>query len=241
MGDRIQTRGDCVYCDRELTANGLTRHLRSCAARRKLIEQADGDGETAQAMFHLKVQDSDGLGYWLHLEICGNAILDDLDHYLRRIWLDCCDHLSAFTIQGKRHRQLFVEPLYLEDDYAMDVSVGRVLGPGLTFSHKYDFGSTTELMIEVVDQRLGRPTTEHPVALMARNKYEPPQCGTCEKPAQFICLDCLYEGDEVSAGYICENDATRHEDHAERGGLMPIFNSPRTGVCGYSGPAEAPY
>lgn len=241
MGRQVQTRGDCVYCGGEMTANRSTRHLQTCAERRRVIEQADAGGEATRVMFHLKVRDSAGLGYWLHLEMQDDAILDDLDHYLRRIWLDCCDHLSAFTIEGRRYRQLLVEPLYLEAEHAMDVSVGRVFGTGLKMSHEYDFGSTTELAIEVVDQRRGKPTTKHPIALMARNEHRPPRCGICENPARFICLDCLHDGDEVSPGYLCEKHVAAHEDHAEFGGPMPIFNSPRTGVCGYGGPAEAPY
>ena len=241
MGRQVQTRGDCVYCGREMTANRSTRHMQSCAERRKAIEQADGAGEPAQVMFHLKVQDSDGLGYWLHLEMCGSAILDDLDHYLRKIWLDCCGHLSAFSIQGTQYRQLFVDSVYFEDEPAMDVSADQVFTTGLEMSHKYDFGSTTELVIRVVGQRRGKPTTEHPIALMARNKHEPFQCEICERPAQFMCLDCHYEGDGKSAGYICGDDAVAHEGHEDHGGLMPIFNSPRTGICAYSGPAEPPY
>ena len=41
MAGRVRTSGNCGYCGRELTAGGLTGHLRSCAARRKAIEQAD--------------------------------------------------------------------------------------------------------------------------------------------------------------------------------------------------------
>ena len=32
--------------------------------------------------------------------MCGSATLEELDHYLRTIWLECCGHLSQFTIGG---------------------------------------------------------------------------------------------------------------------------------------------
>ena len=159
MGRRVRTRGDCVYCGREMTASGMTRHMQSCAERRKAIEQADSAGETAQAMFHLKVQDKYGLGCWLHLEMCGSAILKDLDHYLRRIWLECCGHLSAFSIQGTRYTQLFPGSFEFENEAAMDIRADRVFSTGLEMSYEYDFGSTTDLVIGVVGPAPGQ--TDH--------------------------------------------------------------------------------
>ena len=56
MAERLRTSGNCGYCARELTAGGLTRHLRSCAARRKAIEQADRGGRPVRNIYHLRVQ-----------------------------------------------------------------------------------------------------------------------------------------------------------------------------------------
>ena len=36
--------------------------------------------------------------YWLHIEIPAKATLEDLDHFLRAVWLECCGHLSSFDI-----------------------------------------------------------------------------------------------------------------------------------------------
>ena len=56
MAERLRTSGNGGYCARELTAGGLTRHLRSCAARRKAIKQADRGGRPVQNIYHLRVQ-----------------------------------------------------------------------------------------------------------------------------------------------------------------------------------------
>ena len=64
-----------------------------------------------------------GEGYWLHLETQGSATLEDLDHYLRVIWLECCGHLSSFAMQGKRYTPPWPDPGGLEDDLSMDVRV----------------------------------------------------------------------------------------------------------------------
>lgn len=241
MVGRVRTSGNCGYCGRELTAGGLTGHLRSCAVRRKAIEQADRSGRRVQDIYHLRVQGRYEREYWLHLEMCGSAMLEDLDHYLRKIWLECCGHLSQFTIGGMLYDCPDTDPFEHEDRGSMEVSVDRLFGVGLAFSHRYDFGSTTELAIKVLDHRRGRPTTDHPIALMARNIHQPLPCQTCGKPAQFLCLGCHYEGSDELAGYVCAEDAAAaHADH-EDSGRLPLVNSPRSGVCGYDGPAEPPW
>src|SRR5260370_19281758 len=35
----------------------------------------------------------------MHLELPANATLADLDDFLRDTWLECCGHLSEFTIK----------------------------------------------------------------------------------------------------------------------------------------------
>ena len=243
MAGRVQANGNCGYCGRELTGGGLTGHLRSCAARRKAIEQADRGGRPVQDIYHLRVQGKYEREYWLHLEMCGNAALEDLDYYLRRIWLECCGHLSQFTIGGTFYDSSDVDPFFGEDHGSMDVGVDRLFGVGLAFSYEYDFGSTTHLAIKVLDQRRGRPTTDHPIALMARNTHRPPPCQVCGEPARFLCLGCHYEGSDYLAGYVCEADAAAYSDHEDHEdyGRLPLVNSPRSGVCGYDGPGEPPW
>ena len=160
MAGRVRANGNCGYCGRELTAGGLTGHLRSCAARRKAIEQADRGGRSVQDIYHLRVQGRYRREYWLHLEMCGSAALEELDHYLRTIWLECCGHLSQFTIGGMHYDCPDADSDYLEGCESMEVSVDQLFGVGLAFSHEYDFGSTTELAVKVLDQRRGRPTTD---------------------------------------------------------------------------------
>ena len=241
MAGRVRANGNCGYCGRELTAGGLTGHLRSCAARRRAIEQADRGGRSVQDIYHLRVQGRYRREYWLHLEMCGSAALEELDYYLRTIWLECCGHLSQFTIGGMLYDRPGADSGYLEGCESMEVSVDRLFGVGLAFSHEYDFGSTTHLAIKVLGQRRGRPTTDHSIALMARNIHQPLLCQACGEPARFLCLGCHYEGSDDLAGYVCEDHAAAHADHMDSGGRLPLVNSPRSGVCGYDGPAEPPW
>ena len=71
---------------------------------------------------------------------------------------------------------------------------------------------------------------------MARNDAPQAAYAVCGQPATWLCMDCWYESDE--APMLCDEHVEEHE-HEE--GLMAYANSPRTGMCGYSGPAEPPY
>ena len=75
----------------------------------------------------------------------------------------------------------------------MKVKVETIFVPGLEIPYEYDFGTTSHLLIKVVAQRLGKPTTGHPIVLLARNKFEPPPCMVCGQPATQLCSECLYD------------------------------------------------
>jgi hypothetical protein len=104
--------------------------------------------------------------------------------------------------------------------------------------HLYDFGTTSETDIKVVGPREGKATTKLPIALLARNIMPEAVCQECGELARWLCIECLYEKGE--SGYLCEAHVEDHP-HYNYGDPMPLFNSPRVGMCGYDGPAEPPY
>lgn len=227
MAGRKQSRGECAYCGRQMTKGGMGRHLAACSQRLDAIRAAGQRPGSKQVLYHLQVQDAWQGDYWLHLEINGSATLTDLDDYLRAIWLECCGHLSQFSIGGwsgleipKRRR------------------AEQVFEPGVELTHIYDFGTSSETLIRVVDLREGQPMTRHPIALMARNNPLEACCQECGQAAAWLCMECLYEFDEPGA--LCDEHAQNHP-HENYGEPMPLVNSPRIGMCGYCGPAEPPY
>ena len=236
MANRTQTRGNCIYCGKEMTRGGLARHFVSCAKRQETIATADKQPGRNQTLYHLQVQDAWSGAYWLHLEMRGSAILEDLDFYLREIWLECCGHLSAFEIGPVHYTQIIDDGMSYGIEKPMKVQVQKLFAPGMQIPYEYDFGTTSELVIKVVGERQGKPTTKNPIVLMARNKFQPPSCAECGQPATQVCVECVWE-DESSAMF-CQAHADEHE-HDDM--LLPIVNSPRTGMCGYTGPAEPPY
>lgn len=224
MPSSNQSQGICSYCDSTYAKGGMVRHLRACSAREEATAAADGNEES---LYHLRVDDEWAPPFWLDLEMRGSATLGDLDSYLRSIWLECCGHMSQFTTGGWGSQELSDSKTA---DQAFDADTELI--------HLYDFGTTSETRIRVMDVRDGTPTTEHPIALMSRNEMPDIPCKECDQQAEWLCLECLYDTDE--SGNLCDDHVEDHA-HDAYGAPMPLLNSPRTGMCGYDGPATPPY
>ncbi|MCP4424910.1 MAG: plasmid pRiA4b ORF-3 family protein [Chloroflexi bacterium] len=235
MARKKQTRGECVYCGKEYTRGGMIRHLRACKERAAAPEPTGRGRKWSGSIYHLVVQDAYGGDFWLQLEMPGKATLDDLDSYLRAIWLECCGHLSSFSIGNVFYTQLIEESWGWREERDMDVRVDRLFLPDAKIPYQYDFGSTTELTIRVLDIRRGKWQGD-PITLMARNKLMDLQCAKCDKPAEWICVECMW-GEEW--WMYCQDCLRTHSCGDEM--ALPVVNSPRMGTCGYTGPAEPPY
>jgi len=58
----------------------------------------------------------------MHVAVPATAPLSKLDDFLRHTWLECCGHLSAFEIGGKRYAS---EPM--DEEMSMRTRVSEVL------------------------------------------------------------------------------------------------------------------
>ncbi len=230
MARRKQLKGMCAYCAREMTGGGLTRHLKTCKNRLNTIKEVNQRAEAKISLYHLLAKSG---RHWLHLEMRGTATLEELDSYLRSIWLECCGHLSQFQIGPYTFSDMPNDGW--GESESLDVEVSRLFRQKMSFEHEYDFGSTTESKIQVMDERRGVPTTPHPIALMARNDAPKFECLECGEDAVYFCQECVYSGPST----LCEEHSEEHECGEEM--LIELVNSPRIGECGYDGPAEPPY
>ncbi|HET8706338.1 MAG TPA: hypothetical protein VFM46_08565 [Pseudomonadales bacterium] len=98
-----------------------------------------------ETIWHLRVQDAYNKDYWLELEMAGSATLDKLDKFLRAIWLECCGHLSKYTIGD-----------WGGTDIGKTRKADSIFEKGLTLRHLYDFGTTSETDIRVLGDRTGK-------------------------------------------------------------------------------------
>ena len=229
------TDGTCHICTETYTKRGMSRHLSGCLP-------AVDDGPIS----HLRITGERRSDYWLHLAVAETTPLSALDRFLRDLWVECCNHLSAFTVDDQRyerpHDDAGMGGAYRAQ--SMDVAFGSATASVDSFSYTYDFGSETALDVRVVEtgdwpiselEADGTETDYRGVVLLARNQQPDIDCEACGAPATTVCQTCLR--DPAAVAWFCESCATAHEDGCDRPRYLPVVNSPRVGVCGYRGPA----
>ncbi len=221
--------GTCYLCQGKFSKVAMARHLAKC---RQEKTKATG---TPKKILHLQVAGVPWANYWMHLEMPAHAKLIEVDEFLRQTWLECCGHLSAFTIEGRRYAIHPVDDFMMDSDFheeTMNRTLDSVLKPGMTFKHEYDYGTTTELALKVVAERQGT-AKGNSITLLARNDPPDYKCENCkQKLATQVCSVCMY----YKAAWYCDDCYEKHacykkgEDY-----FLPVVNSPRVGQCGYTG------
>ena len=213
MSARSPNSGNCALCGHHATKSQIVAHVETCAAAHDKVGPP-------QPLVVLRFEAVGQPRYWLVVEAKAHAKLSHIDALLRELWLECCGHMSAFHI-GRR-------------ELAMTTAVATAfLAKGTKVAYEYDFGSTTALAGGLVGARhgsIGRAS----VHVLARN--EPPAwpCGECKAPATTVCPYCMDIGD----GLFCDAHADAHS-HAREEVYLPVVNSPRMGVCAYTGAGDA--
>lgn len=154
---------------------GIAKHLQTCKKRVDLCEKA----EKTEKYFELLLYGAYNKDYWLIIQIKENATLDDLDRFIRDIWVECCGHLSVFEIDGVSYER---EP---DDDFgwgepakSTNHTLKQVLTTGMIFNYEYDFGSTTEIMVKVLDHYSAQKQNEK-VVILSRNNSPEFACSIC--------------------------------------------------------------
>lgn len=218
--------GKCGLCGGTFSKGVMTRHLASCQEEKVDSETASDKRKREPAKtFHLLVEGRYQPEYWMHLEVQSDEMLRDLDGFLRNTWLECCGHLSAFRIEGGTYISSQSEEI---DDESMDFALSKVLRVGTKFYHEYDFGTTTELTLRVLSERKSGFRGKS-IRLLARNNPPLIACGSCGKTATQVCTQCIWSGE----GWLCDTCADEHACGEEM--CLPVVNSPRVGMCGYTG------
>lgn len=193
--------GNCYICGAELGKTAMKTHLLKHHGE-------DGGG---QECYLLQIEGAYNKDYWLFIEIPLEKTLSAVDGFLRKIWLECCGHMSAFYGSGR-----------------MEVGKSRKMGAfpvGTRLMHEYDFGSTTETVIKIMGLTMKKPQ-KGVVRLLARNTPPRFKCADCDSPAEFICVERIDDSDNPFCCAECGESLDM---------LLPVTNSPRMGVCGYDG------
>jgi hypothetical protein len=192
----MASNGNCFICGKTAGKTAIKNHV--------LKEHKDGD----EPCLLLRAEGAYDKDYWILFSVAIDATMTAMDNFLRDIWCECCGHLSAFRAGGR------------EFGKARKLSA---LSVGDTLLYEYDFGSTTEIIVTVVDE-ISRAKQREKVQLLARNVPPEDTCEQCGAPATVV---NAWEGE-----VLCEECAENAEDEAA---IMPIVNSLRCGECGYDG------
>lgn len=226
-----QTRGLCKYCGKEYTRSGMLRHLTTCKKRQLRLEAEKG--KTRCGYFQLLLCGRYNKDYWLIIEISENATLKELDQFIRDIWVECCGHLSSFEIDGETYDVMPSNDIFWgAPSKSMNHKLKDVLYVGDNITYEYDFGSTTDLIVNVHSYRIGG-RKRGKITILSRNKPLEIYCSQCGKnPAEWVNPEGIYD----EAPFWCEECVSKaEEENEEPRFLLPVCNSPRMGVCGYEG------
>ena len=167
--------------------------------------------------------------------------IDDLVTYLK-------ETLNSIPKKGVPHsqeewdayRERYFQSQVLEallemvEDRSLDVSLEKVLKVGQKFSYEYDFGSSTDLTLKVLSEREGavqnEDEDEDTIEILARNIEPVMLCKVCGKPAKFVVGGYF----DVEENAFCSKKCVKKSGE-DADMLLPVVNSPRVGVCGYTG------
>jgi hypothetical protein len=223
QSETTKREGTCNLCGGIFSKRTMTRHLNVC--RDKNSPKPLGRLKPFhEKLFHLVVEGADRPDYWMHLEAPASTTRGRLDALLRETWLECCHHLSAFTIGTEYYRFC---PLAMPAELEEDAQLDEVLRPQMKFIHQYDFGTPTRLVLKVVSET-DRLIKNASIQILARNIAPEILCGSCRQPATKVCPMCW-----DYTRWLCEECAPKHS--CEGNWFLPVVNSPRTGMCAYNG------
>lgn len=244
-----QTKGFCKYCGKEYTKSGMLKHLAACKKRKVKLEEEKI--KTKSGYFQIVITGKYSKVYWLIIEVNENITLKELDKFIRDIWVECCGHLSLFEINGVEYERYPSEDRFWGSPAKnMNYRLRDIVQVGDTMNYEYDFGSTTELVLNIHSYRIGEKKGKQ-LVILSRNNLPEILCGQCEtNKAKWINPEDFWEGNPFLCEECCkkiileeyemEDGEELEEDYNISEFFSEICNSPRMGVCGYEGSSIYP-
>jgi hypothetical protein len=209
--------GTCLLCRTRIGRIAMPRHSLEC------LRTSDWP-VSDKPSYIIQIEGMHTKMFWMLVLARHNAELSELDCLLRDVWVECCEHLSAFTIYGERFSSS-------NDDDESDFSVplDQVIEPGSTFTYEYDFGSTTKLKLSVIGQTTVEPR-RGPLCLIARNNRPEIPCHLCGETGEYLVTNWPDSPYQI---IICRDCLKKKAKDVEPEFVLVLPNSPRGGVCGY--------
>lgn len=261
LRNKTQSQGTCSLCGGIYDRSVMSRHLKQCLVKRTRAEGVKPGSYASyktdnQHIMHLGIVNL-GYGtrkgdYWLHLSVRTDTTLHILDRFLRNHWLDCCDHLSQFTVGNvffvSRSPFAYLYPpspvnssgdedlneneaKHFADEIlevsAFDYeewSMDFAIGAVVKPQQKfaYEYDFGSTTALELRTMAMYRHAPQEEITILAQNNPPGITCVTCSAVPKWIFPASLQP--EVA---YCDECAKSRND------LFPVVNSPRNGVCAY--------
>jgi len=138
----LSTSGRCIFCNTKISTSMALKHFSKCS---KVNDVLKGGIDA----YLIKIKDKYSAYYWLYVVVPLDYTLEDLDMFIRDIWVDCCSHASEFRINEITYSSDFVIK-YDSKEKSMKIKLSEILNNGLDFEYTYDYVNTTELKLEVI-------------------------------------------------------------------------------------------
>ena len=116
--------GVCQACGARKGKAAMVAHVQDCMPG----HVGAGSSRVPEPLLLLRAEARGLPTFWLDVAVKREGKLKDVDRFLRRIWLECCGHMSEFST-GTHHK------------VSMNTKVSEALGPGDRLGYVYDFGS----------------------------------------------------------------------------------------------------
>jgi hypothetical protein len=215
--------GTCLLCKTTVGRIAMPRHTQECLKKSDWPESGGPSYIIRVEGFHSKM-------FWLLVLARHDAELSDLDSLLRDVWVECCEHLSAFNIYGRRFSSYSDYDDFKEDgESGLSIPLDEVIGPDSSFTYEYDFGSTTKLKLSVVGISPVVPKSGS-LCLIARNNRPKIPCYFCKEKGEYLVTNWPDNPYQI---IICRDCTKKKVNDLESEFVMVFPNSPRAGVCGY--------
>src|SRR5207248_638634 len=116
--------GICKFCRGEFDKAKMSQHVKYCKERQRIEAELAKSPKSKKfirtKLFHIVLEGKYNPQYWMHIEMPAEAQLINLDDFIRAVWVECCDHLSAFQIG---------EFYYESEPPSFDFSSIKILNP----------------------------------------------------------------------------------------------------------------
>lgn len=222
--------GTCAICKEKETAKKMRAHILGHL-----------EGKAGKGAGLVRVTNRGTVVYWMYVRVGRKASLDDLDTLIRDTWVECCQHVSAFTSGTVTYDSTGPDEAYAGDRKSKSMSANalRVISREGSLGYEYDFGTPTSLAVKMVCSCPSDGLGEDDVEVVARNADIQHDCGACgaKGKATEICTSCMWMDKEC---LLCKKCAEKHEhgegqEAVDETSFLPVVNSPRMGMCGYTG------